>query len=108
MKIKIVKCHKEGLWYRYRIGEVFDVIESSVNPEFWVVVNRRILPCLRKAVIKSDCRPIKQGKRQTQAANKRKPEIVRCAYTKNCPFKLGGNCKLNYHCRYQRPTSAVR
>jgi hypothetical protein len=58
VKIKIVKCSVKGLWYMYRVGEVFDVIESSIDKDFWVVKNIRLMPCLRHSVRKTECRPI--------------------------------------------------
>jgi hypothetical protein len=62
MNIKIVKCHDQRLWYADRVGETFGVVESSVNP-FWWVVNDGTVG--RYAVLKTDCRSIKAKLKST-------------------------------------------
>ena len=75
MKIKIIKCHDASLWYAGRVGEVFDVVESSVNHKFWVVKNTALLSRLRHAVRKTDCRPVKGEAQKTPRQEKKKVSV---------------------------------
>ena len=37
MKVKIIKCRNNYMWYAERIGEIFDVLETN-DKEGWYIV----------------------------------------------------------------------